>query len=72
MKKKSKIKSPEDFGKKLEAIKHTAPTCVQCLEPMFYGTNWDKHVPICTNPKCPNYGLLQIGLEALEEIGEDK
>jgi len=42
--------------------------CVQCNEPMIHGTDWDKFVPICTNPECPNYGLLQIGQEALDDL----
>lgn len=44
--------------------------CVQCAEEMPYRTDMvccgDKYsLPICLNPKCPNFGLLQIGVEAL-------
>lgn len=39
--------------------------CVHCGRPMIYGTNWDKFVPVCFEPDCPNYGLLQIGREGM-------
>ena len=41
------------------------PHCVQCAEEMPYGTDWDKFVPVCHNHKCPNYGLLQMGIEKM-------
>lgn len=67
---KSQIKSPEEFAKKFESIKRTAPHCVQCGQPMLMGTNWDKFVPICDNESCPNYGILQVGMEMMNKIKE--
>jgi hypothetical protein len=63
----------EGYMSEVELVKGEAPTCVQCGEYMPYGTNWDKFVPVCTNPRCPCWGLLQIGIEKMEEImGYDK
>ena len=42
--------------------------CVQCGKEMLAGTDWDKFVPICTSPKCPNFGLLQMGIEKVSEF----
>lgn len=46
------------------------PYCVQCSSPMIYGINGPKFIPICNNPKCPNYGLLQIGEAEMNKIKE--
>ena len=29
-------------------------------------------IPICTNPECPNFGLLQVGSERIKEVEQDK
>ena len=42
-----------------------APRCVQCGNKMVYTVDWDKYVPICTEPDCPVYGLLQVGIEKM-------
>ena len=40
--------------------------CVQCGEEMPCGLDiCEKYVPICTNHKCPNYGLVQVGIEKM-------
>jgi len=39
---------------------------------MLYGTDVDKFVPVCTNPSCPNLGLLQMGIEKITEILEGR
>jgi hypothetical protein len=48
--------------------------CVQCALPMKQGVRIPKSkrfIPVCTNPKCPNFGLLQIGIQGsqLEKKG---
>ena len=48
--------------------KSKAPHCVQCGREMENGTNWDKFVPVCNYPDCPNYGLLQMGVEIMSNI----
>lgn len=36
--------------------------CVQCGNKLTSGLELSEcFVPVCLNPKCPNYGLLQIG-----------
>ena len=47
--------------------------CVQCMSSFKCGFNLDDaittetiRVYICKNPKCPNYGLLQVDMDALE------
>uniref|UniRef100_A0A6H1ZY97 Uncharacterized protein n=1 Tax=viral metagenome TaxID=1070528 RepID=A0A6H1ZY97_9ZZZZ len=52
--------------------KDQAPHCVQCGHEMLYGTDVDKFVPVCTNPSCPNLGLLQMGIEKITEILEGR
>jgi len=37
--------------------------CVQCQEKIF--PLKDSPYPICDNPQCPNYGLLQAGIEGM-------
>lgn len=51
-----------------EKTKRTAPHCVQCGQEMPYGTDGDKFASVCCNPKCPNYGLLQMGIEKMIKI----
>lgn len=44
-------------------------TCVQCHKPMPHNIKqplWNYSIPICVDPACPNYGLLQVGEEELE------
>lgn len=45
-------------------------TCVQCLNHMEFAVDEDSFkglVFVCTNPKCPNYGLLAICVEKMPE-----
>ena len=42
-------------------------TCNQCHEQMQIEV--DEDVMVCSNPACPNYGLLQIGIEDMIERG---
>ena len=65
---KHQIKSPEDFGKEFEKIKITPPHCVQCGQPMLMGTQGNRFIPICDNSTCPNWGLLQVGIEKMQEV----
>lgn len=68
MKRKKNVKLPKNWGKlngESVFIKPKASHCVHCGKPMIYGTNWDKFVPVCFEPDCPNYGLLQIGREGM-------
>jgi hypothetical protein len=45
------------------------PHCVQCAKEMVYGCDIQKiNIPVCSNPGCPNYGLLQIGREGMDKI----
>lgn len=42
-------------------------SCVQChLEIEFVINVEDKQVPVCNNPECPNYWLLQLGSDIME------
>jgi hypothetical protein len=59
-------------SERLKVQKPEIPHCVQCGQPMLMGTNWDKFVPICDNPTCPNYGILQVGIEKMQELEERK
>lgn len=43
-------------------------TCNQCGKKMDAIIELEKYnVPVCINPECPNYGLLQISEEKIEE-----
>ena len=43
--------------------------CVQCGEEIKYATDvQNKQVTVCNNPKCPNYGLLQLGKEMMDNL----
>lgn len=48
----------------------TTKTCVQCAREMtkkvYVCTDTTKTIPICDYPDCPNYWLLQVGIEALK------
>ena len=45
------------------------PHCVLCGKEIVYGCNINKvNVPVCDNPKCNNYGILQIGREDMDKI----
>lgn len=46
--------------------------CVQCGKPMAYGTDNGRFIPVCDNPECGNYGLLQIGIEAMTKLENEK
>lgn len=51
----------------MKKIKKT--TCVQCgqeLEAILELEKWT--IPVCTNPSCPNFGLLQIGVKKMFEF----
>jgi len=40
--------------------------CVRCGEEMPCGLDIaDKYTPLCTNKSCPNYGLVQVGIEKM-------
>ena len=54
--------------KKNKKQKDTAPHCVQCGGEMTYGVDWNKFVLVCYNPICPNYGLLQMGIEKMKKL----
>lgn len=54
-------------------MNNTAPHCVHCGKEMPYGANINKcSVSVCHNPACPNYGLLQMGMEKMSEIKEEE
>ena len=43
--------------------------CVQCGEEMeCYTAVQDRRVPVCNNPECANYGLLQLGIEIMSNL----
>lgn len=43
--------------------------CVQCGRVLeAYTDVQDKQVPVCTYPDCPNYGLLQLGIEIMKDV----
>ncbi|MHA1353573.1 MAG: hypothetical protein ACTSR1_00175 [Candidatus Heimdallarchaeota archaeon] len=53
-----------------EDDKILANHCVKCEEEMEYGISFDGiektvNLSICHNDKCQNYGLLQLGKEAM-------
>lgn len=59
MKKESKLKVKE------EKITHT---CNYCNEEMEMSADFgEKTVPVCTNPECTAYALLQISMEMMPE-----
>ena len=48
------------------------PKCVQCGEPM--GTTYGNEsfaAPFCSEPLCPNYGLLQSAIIPEKEIPQE-
>jgi hypothetical protein len=49
-------------------MKKSPPKCVQCTEEMLesYG-NSEWSAPFCNYPQCPNYGLLQTGINREEK-----
>ena len=48
----------------MEPKERKPPTCVQCAKPMpWCCTFQDKQLPVCENVGCPNYWLVQVGIE---------
>ncbi len=46
----------------------TAPRCVQCHAECPYGLKDLPLAIICTDLKCPNYGLMQAGEDVMLEL----
>lgn len=56
-----------------QKTKHTKikATCNQCGKQMGAILELEKYtVPVCINPKCPNFALLQISVEKVIEFEE--
>lgn len=50
-----------------------APRCVMCTKEMVYGCNIGTiSIPVCNNQECPNYGLLQIGLDGMGKLEKEE
>lgn len=47
-------------------------TCVQCLQPMEYSVITECVIPVCDNPMCANFALLQVGCEGMILSKESK
>jgi hypothetical protein len=48
-------------------------TCSQCGKKVDAVVELEKwNIPVCINPSCPNFGLLQIGMEKINEFNERK
>jgi hypothetical protein len=46
-------------------------TCVQCQREIKSVIHvQEKQIPVCSNPECPNFGLLQVGHEIVSEFAE--
>jgi hypothetical protein len=42
--------------------------CNQCMNEMEYSAQLKEvQIPVCSNPNCPNFGLLQISSERMAE-----
>jgi hypothetical protein len=52
--------------KKPSELFEDARSCVQCGAAMDVGLT--DLMRFCTDPKCPNYGLIQIGIERMKRI----
>lgn len=40
--------------------------CVQCGAPLNHEVYWSSYKTfICDRPECPNFGLVQVGIEAM-------
>ena len=63
----------------------TDPHCVQCHKEMPFGITIELYhskysdiedvelrLQTCTNPVCPNYGLLQLGEEGMPDFEDEK
>lgn len=47
--------------------------CVQCCEELHYTIQiGDQGIPICYNPGCPNFGLLQCGTNFIPKEGVNR
>lgn len=45
------------------------PVCVECGKEMPYAAKIGRtDVPVCANPECPEYGLLQVGREQMDKL----
>jgi len=60
-------KTIKDLFKKAETIKKPIHHCVQCLRPFEASTDDLKYM-VCVREECPNYGLLQLGQEKMDEF----
>ena len=69
---KEQVDRKKDKKSKKQSRKRDVPSeishCVQCGGEMPYGTDWDKFVQVCHNPACPNFGLLQMGIEKMKKL----
>lgn len=44
-------------------------TCVQCHQEMLYATDVNERIiSACLNAECPNFGLLQLGVEIINQF----
>jgi len=48
------------------------PHCVQCGDEMVFTTTGEFFHHVCHNTKCPNFGLLQIGIEKMRKAIHDE
>lgn len=49
----------------------TAPRCVHCNGECPNGLKDMPLAIICQQPGCPNYGLMQAGLDVMEELDKE-
>jgi len=49
-----------------DVVFHEEVTCVQCNRALEYTLD-EGETFICTNPECPNFGLVQVGMEDVEK-----
>lgn len=67
------FKTIKRFFKTTEADKSptkpeiTSHHCVQCGKKVRAVTEVG-HFPVCLQPECPNYGLVQVGVERAKEF----
>ena len=51
--------------KKISKIKATCNQCNKQMNAILELEKWT--IPVCVNPGCPNFGLLQISIEKITE-----
>ena len=52
--------------KKISKIKATCNQCGKQMDAILELEKWT--IPVCTNPSCPNFSLLQISVEKMSEF----